>query len=59
MPHGTTKKNFKKVVKMISFMLFAFYKKKMEKEHQNDNIQFGQSINPCKKYFIVDSNYPK
>ena len=40
-------------------MLFAFYKKKMEKEHQNDNIQFGQSINPCKKYFIVDSKYPK
>lgn len=44
---------------MISFMLFAFYKKNMEKERQNDNIQIGQSINPCKKYFIVDSNYPQ
>ena len=45
---------------MVSFMLFLFYKKKKkEKKHQNDNIQIGQSINPCKKYFIVDSNYPK
>ena len=31
----------------------------MEKERRNDNIQIGHSINPCKKYFIVDSNYPQ